>query len=110
MINIKLMKKTVERNKKIAISVLNGKTFISVGKQYGLTKARIPQITNRLCRMVNLKVHSKMTGNSRIKWLRENKEFFINNIRSLTKESYVELWNNDVVFCRLWWEAERLSA
>ena len=110
MINIKLMKKTVERNKKIAISVLNGKTFISVGKQYGLTKARIPQITNRLCRMVNLKVHSKMPDNSRIKWLRENKEFFINNIRKLTDETYVELWIEDLSILRLWWEAERLSA
>ena len=43
------MDENKERNKMIAIKVLNGASASSVGKEYGISTARVDQIVYRVC-------------------------------------------------------------
>lgn len=43
------MDENKERNKMIAIKVLNGASTSIVGKEYGISKARVDQIVYRVC-------------------------------------------------------------
>ena len=43
------MDENKERNKMIAIKVLNGASTSIVGKEYGISKARVEQIVFRVC-------------------------------------------------------------
>ena len=43
---------TKERNKHIACLVLKGRTYDSVGIEYGISRERVYQITKRICKQI----------------------------------------------------------
>lgn len=67
------------RNVEIVSLVLDGDTLESVAIKYGLTRARVHQITAKYCRLKNKEFYAQMPqcNTVNLEWLRENKEKFI---------------------------------
>ena len=71
---------TKERNKHIACLVLKGRTYDSVGIEYGISRERVYQITRRICERIVPDIDHDYS----IKKLRKDCDRLISKI----KESY----------------------
>ena len=88
-----MIKEHIARNKEIAIAVLSGETYKSVGKRYDLSSDRCRQITATVCRRVARHLYAKASENREsadIRILRKSAETLIEKIKACTFDKFIK--------------------